>query len=79
MFTEAGVTIVVLSDAAGEPTDILTLPNQSPATMAALAKQYPIVMTSTPAPPGATVPPGERQTFLTGPLKVPPVAKSPRS
>jgi lysozyme len=77
VFTEAGVTVVVLSDAAGQPTDILTLPNQSPATMAALAKQYPTVTTSTPAPPGATVPPGERQTFLTGPLKVPPVAKRP--
>jgi lysozyme len=76
-FDAAGATIVVLTDAASNVTDIVQLPNASPAAMAALLKQFPTVTTTLVAAVGAAVPPGEREVISDTPLKVPPVAKAP--
>ncbi|MBI4939458.1 MAG: glycoside hydrolase family protein [Actinobacteria bacterium] len=77
VFNDAGATVVVLTDPASSVTDILTLPDRSPASMAVLLRQYPTLRTFAVAPAGAAIPPGERRTFAAGPRKVPPVAKAP--
>jgi lysozyme len=78
LFEDAGVTVVVLLDKASHSTNILQLPDQSPASMAALTKLYPSLKTFVAAPAGTPIPPGERWILAMTPPPVPPVAAAPK-
>lgn len=73
----AGATVVVLTDATGQVTDILQMPDRAAASMAALLRYYPSLKTFTVAAAGAPVPDGDVRLFVAGPRPVPTVEKAP--
>lgn len=77
LFDDGGKIVVVFEDGAGHVTDILELPDRSPATLAILLQQQPSLRTFAPAAAGERIPPGERIRARIRPHPVPRVPTAP--